>query len=697
SFPLMQEVVEDLHFDVSMFREGDIKTTEYYDPDFPVDILVVPGSKRAGRPIYFTITSESTFDLTYEGLEDQNEPAKSFKNMSFNDTVRINGYSLYFRKKTSVHDFIGVNLLVTFQDPFSVAKAYSGKLSVTWAQPGSSVVDLEIRGPIQRKGIDFLNRFIERYQVYDVEKKTRESKMAISFLDRQLQVIGDSLRQFEDQVERFKKRNLITDLQTESDRLYQKLTGYEEQNFKFSLSENYFQYVEGLLSNDNYAGIFTPNSVGIDDPILAELITQLLEEQAQVNLYKTNADRGVDKSLENPALMSKVQRINYIKKDIGKAIENARTTQRINQKFIQEQVRLLEEQLRKMPSTERELVDIQRNYHLRETLYVFLLQKRAEAGLSEASTTSDIVVVNPPVAGASISPKSTQNYGIALGFGLLLPLIAFVLAEWINDRVQSREDIEQVTNVSIIGGIGHNPSADPMVIFSRPKSAMAESFRALRSNLSYFTSGKDHQVFMVTSSIPGEGKSFATLNLASVFSLAGKKTLVIGADLRKPKLFDELNLKNEKGLSQYLSGMATLEEIIQPSVHENLYLIAGGVTPPNPSELLLKPEMGSLLRLLREQFNYVILDTPPLALIADAFVLAAHADHTLFMVRQDYTPRSVLQALQEYYASGKVSKVSIVFNDLRKKGMGYGYHGYGYDYGYGSRSRGQNDEGSYYS
>jgi capsular exopolysaccharide synthesis family protein len=347
------------------------------------------------------------------------------------------------------------------------------------------------------------------------------------------------------------------------------------------------------------------------------------------------------------------------------------------------------------------LISIQRNYSLKESLYVFLLQKRTEAGLSEASTTSDIVVVNPPMAGSAISPKIWLNYAVAILIGLLLPLTLFVGAELLNTRIQSREDIESYSSVPIIAGVGHNPQSNPLVIVEKPKSAMAESFRALRSNLSYFIENKDKQVVMITSSIPSEGKSFTTLNLAAAFAMAGKKTLIIGADLRKPKLYGELQLNNDRGLSQYLSSLASLESVIQTSFVENLYFISGGAVPPNPSELLLKPAMAEMLTLLKAQFDFIILDTPPLGLVTDAFVLAPLVNHTLFVVRQDYTPRAVLQSLEEYYQTGKMTNISILFNDLRKSGLGYGYGNYGYNYGYGygvTKKNGKNkNEESYYS
>lgn len=697
SYPLLQEVIEGLNFNASLHKEGDIKTTEYYDPQFPVTFKIEAG---VGRPITFTITSETTYSVSYKGMK-EDEEGKSYSNLPFDEPVKINGFTLNVLRKGDLKAYVSKPFLVTFQDSYQLAKIYSAKLKVSWAEPGASVVSLQVSGSVPKKEMDFLNRFIERYQIYDVEKKNKVSKMAMKFLDNQLLIIGDSLKQYEDKVELFKKKNITTNLDQETSRLYQKLLGLEDQKFQYKLLDNYFSYISELLKTNQYDGIFTPASVGISDNIVSQLIGQLIEQQAQVNLYKSNSAKGVEKTEDNPALQSKLQVISLIKKDILKTIDNSKLTQAINVRFINEQIKIVEEQLHKLPRTERELISIQRNYSLKESLYVFLLQKRTEAGLSEASTTSDIVVVNPPMAGSPISPKIWLNYIVGAVIGLFLPLAFFVGAELLNTRIQSRDDIESYSSVPIIAGIGHNPQSNPLVIVEKPKSAMAESFRALRSNLSYFTDNKDKQTFMVTSSIPGEGKTFTTLNLASAFALAGKRTVIVGADLRKPKLYSELNLNNDRGLSQYLSSLTSLESIIQATSIDNLYFISGGAVPPNPSELLLKPAMTDLLTYLKPQFDFIILDTPPLGLVTDAFVLAPLVNHTLFVVRQDYTPRDVLQSLEEYYRSGKMNNISILFNDLRKSGLGYGYGNYGYNYGYGySYSYGRkkrSDDQSYYT
>lgn len=691
SYPLLEEVMVDLNFDVSLYREGEIKTTEHYDPNFPVAFDVF-GARPYGQKFYFKANNNNTFDFQYVGSEKAD--GKEFKALQFNDTIKINGFYLLVSKRGELNRIAGRTFTVQFNNPLTLARSYSSRLKATWAQPGAGVVNLEIQGPVAEKEKDFLSKFIERYQDYDIEKKNKVATMAMRFLDEQLLVIGDSLRLFEDQVENFKRRNIITNLSDETNRLYSKMQEFEDKKFQYRLNENYYNYITKLLENDQFDGIFTPASVGITDNVVAGLVTSFIDLQTQVNLYRSYTTQGVERAEENPRLQEKLNQIQLVKQDIIRTIENNRRTQDINVAFINDQIKLVERELARLPSTERELVSIQRNYSLKENLYVYLLQKRTEAGLSKASTTSDIVIVNPPMAGSAISPKVGQNYLIAGGAGLILPLLIFFMMEIVNNRVQSKEDVEKLTNVPMIGGIGHNLSKDALVVYRKPRSAMSESFRAIRSNLNYFTGGKNNQVFMVTSSIPGEGKSFTTLNLATVFAMAGKQTIIVGADLRKPKLYDDLGLQNKSGLSQYLSGMEELESVIQKSEIPNLFLISGGPVPPNPSELLIQPKMRELVERLKHDFDFVIIDTPPLSFVTDAFILSALADHSLFVIRQDFTPRPAVTALEEQFASGKIERISILFNDVRKTGLGYGYgqgygyyYGYGYAYGYGSKGR----------
>jgi capsular exopolysaccharide synthesis family protein len=328
------------------------------------------------------------------------------------------------------------------------------------------------------------------------------------------------------------------------------------------------------------------------------------------------------------------------------------------------------------------------------------MQKLSEASISEAANTSDILLVNPPMRGGVIYPVPMRNYTIAAIAGLAIPLAIFILFEIINNKVQSKEDIDKMSSIPFIGGVGHNATGNNLTVKQRPKSGVSESFRAMRSNLNYFTGNKTKQVFMVSSSISGEGKTFTTINLATVFALSGKKTLIVGADMRRPKIFEDFNRGNDVGLSTFLSGISDFKQVIQDTEIENLFLISGGPVPPNPSELLLTDRFEVFIKMAIEQFDFVIIDTPPLALVTDAFVISKFVDHTVFVLRQNYSPKAFVRSIDEYYQSGKLKKMSILLNDIYKSGLGYGYgqgyaYHYGYSYGYGYGSKKKNGQGYY--
>ncbi|MDQ3535906.1 MAG: CpsD/CapB family tyrosine-protein kinase, partial [Bacteroidota bacterium] len=250
------------------------------------------------------------------------------------------------------------------------------------------------------------------------------------------------------------------------------------------------------------------------------------------------------------------------------------------------------------------------------------------------------------------------------------------IGTYLNNKVQYKEDIEKLTSIPLLGQIWRKSKGGNLVVSQSPKSAVAESFRSIRSNLNFFTSGKEKKVFLITSSISGEGKTFCALNLSTVFSFSGKPTLLIGADLRKPRIFNDLGLNNEIGLSSYLSNTAKLSQVIQRSEISNLDVICSGPIPPNPSELLMEDKMSHLMQELKNMYDYIIIDTAPIGLVTDAYVLMEHVDHTIYLVRQNYSTQDSLKQAQEIYANGKIKKVSILFNDvkLNKDKYGYGYY-----------------------
>lgn len=693
SYPLVEKVIRDLNFYITFYREGYFMTTEAYNY-VPVKAeWCNPKEVRTGQFI-FTLQDSTHYILTkFSGKEKLNDSPL----LSLGDSIEFEGCKLFIKRISdrNLKAYIGVPFLLVIQSPRAVAGSYIGQLKVDWAAEGAGIINLNLTGTNPDKEIDFLNGLISAYRELDLEKKNETAARTIEFIQQQLLTIKDSLKTVEYQLERFGNSSRIKDMSAEAQRLFARVESFEIQKAEILIRQNYFQYLSEYLgkSGENLDQIILPSSVGLADPVLTSLLTKMVDLQLEIKLY-LDPEKG-----KNPLMTSKMERIREIKKDVEESVKTLKSTDKIKMDFIKSQLDQAEKQLALLPASERQLISVQRNYSLLENLYVFLMQKLSEAGISKASNTSDIIPINPPMQGGAISPKPTQNYTIASILGFTIPMIIFVFFEIINNKVQSKEDIDKLSAIPFIGGVGHS-SGNNLTVKEKPKSGVAESFRAMRSNLNYFTGNVTKQVFMVSSSISGEGKTFTTINLATVFALSGKKTLIVGADMRRPKIFEDFNRGNEVGLSTFLSGISGFNAIIQDTEIENLYLVSGGPVPPNPSELLLTDRFEEFVKSALEKFDFVIIDTPPLALVTDAFVISKFVDHTVFVLRQNYSPKEFVRSIDEYYRSGKLKNMSILLNDIYKSGLGYGYgaayaYQYGYSYGYGYGSKNKNGNGYY--
>lgn len=694
SFPIMEKVVRNLNFQVSFFREGYFMTTEAYEY-IPVRATWCNQLDGESGRFWFRMEDPDHFRIAPYAEEVNLDKAFIY---SFGDSVKVGGISLCLQRWEGrpVKNFMKVPFQLLVQNPASVARSYSGRVQVSWAEVGSGVINLSLTGTNPQKEVDFLRELIRSYQELDLERKNEAATRTIDFIRTQLADIRDSLKTVESQLQRFGGSARMKDMSTDAQRLYGKLEAFEIQKSELLIRQNYFQYLAEYLrkGSGRMDQVILPSAVGVSDPILSSVLNKIVDLQTDIKLvYEPQHPI-------NPLIQEKMDRIGDMRKDVEEAIRSLQATDKIKMEFIERQLRAAETQLGSLPVSERQLIAVQRNYSLLENLYVFLMQKLSEAGISKASNTSDILPVNPPMAGSAISPKPAQNYTSAAILGLVIPLLLFVFFEIINNKVQSKEDIDRMTTIPFIGGVGHNTTKSNLTVKERPKSGVAESFRAMRSNLNYFTGSKPRQVFMVTSSISGEGKTFTTINLATVFALSGKRTLIVGADMRRPKIFEDFGRKNEAGLSTYLSGMHEFDQVVQSTEIDNLFLISGGPVPPNPSELLLTDRYGSFISAALERFEFVIIDTPPLALVTDAFVISKYVDHTVFVLRQNFSPKQFIHSIDEYYRSGKIKSISILLNDIYKSGLGYGYgqgyaYHYGYSYGYSYGGSKRNDNGYY--
>lgn len=681
SYPLVEKVIQDLHFDISFSREGYFMTTDAYGY-MPVRAALLNRKESSSSQFLFTLKSEKHYSLKEANADDSPET-----HFTLGDSIEYKGLSLCINKipGRSIQQIIESPFLITVKNVHAEASSYISKLNVEWAEEGSGVINLSINGTNPEKEIDFLSGLVTSYSELDLNKKNETAQRTIDFIRKQLLGIKDSLRVVEFQLERFGNSSRLKDMSADAQRLFGKVEALELQQSELMIRKNYYDYLDEYLGKNesNLDQIILPSSVGLTDPLITSLLSRIIDLQLEIKLYLNAENKN------NPLITGKIERIREIKRDVKEALTTLKSTDKIKSDFLTRQFQVIEKQLSLLPASERQLIAVQRNYSLLENLYVFLMQKLSEASISEASNTSDIILVNPPMQGAIISPKPMQNYLMGALIGLIIPALIFILFELINTKVQSKEDIDKVTSIPFIGGVGHNAGESNLTVKEKPKSGLAESFRALRSNLNFFTSNQAKKVFMVSSSISGEGKTFTTINLATVFAMSGKKTLIVGADMRRPKIFQDFDRSNDQGLSTYLSGISSFDQVVQNTAIENLFLVSGGPVPPNPSELLLTSKFEEFVKKALQEFDFILIDTPPLALVTDAFVMSKFVDHTVFVMRQNYSPKEFVHSIDEYYRSGKIKNISILLNDIYKSGLGYGYgQSYAYQYGYGYGSYG---------
>ncbi|MEO8773224.1 MAG: polysaccharide biosynthesis tyrosine autokinase [Gelidibacter sp.] len=342
-----------------------------------------------------------------------------------------------------------------------------------------------------------------------------------------------------------------------------------------------------------------------------------------------------------------------------------------------------------LPEDQQEFLKIQRKMNISQEAYNIYLTKRGEAAIVKAANVSDISTIDEAkdIGEGRIGPNKSLNYMMALMLGFFIPMFLIFVMFLLDNTIHGSDEVERLSSIPILGLIGKYNYKNNLVVYEKPKSAVSESFRSIRSSLQfiYKKQGEEEgrgKTIMITSSVSGEGKTFCSINIATVYALSGKKTLLLGLDLRKPKIFDDFEIINEKGVVNYLIGENTFDEINHTSHVENLDVIPSGPVPPNPSELLMGDRMKELIELVRGRYDMIVLDTPPLGLVTDALELTQYADATLFMVRLDYTKKGMLALINAKYKMGEVKNISFILNFYKHKSNNN--YGYSYTYGYGT-------------
>jgi capsular exopolysaccharide synthesis family protein len=551
-----------------------------------------------------------------------------------------------------------------------------------------SIVSLTLKGSNIQKSVNFLNQLTQEYLNRDLEKKNEVAINTIKFISTELQGIADSLTITENNLQDFRTTNQIMDVDFQAQQVFEYMKNLENKKAVLLVKSKYYKNLkEYLLKKNSVEDIVVPSSIGIEDPLLNTLVAEL------TRLFNTRSELLFSSTKKNPMVLSLEQQIKNTKNALIENINSIVSTSDIAINDVNERIRKLSQQINHLPKTQRQLFSIERKFKLNDAIYTYLLQKLSEAQITKASNRPDNEIIDCAKISqySKVHPKGKSNYMIAFIIGCIIPIIYVFGKDYLNDKIIERKDVENLTKLPIVGHVLHNNKETELVVAKAPKSAIAESFRSIRTNIQYLAKGKEKQVIMVTSNMTSAGKTFISMNLASIFAQYEKKTVLLGFDLRKPKIYDDFKLSSSVGLSTYYINNFSVKEIIQKSSIDNLDIIIAGPIPPNPAELIASTKTKKLFEELLKIYDYIILDTPPLGLVTDAFLLMEYVDVNLFIVRQHHTVKKLFESIIKDIEQKGFPNFGILINDVKLQKNSYGY-GYGYGYGQGYYTDDKEDE-----
>ena len=590
----------------------------------------------------------------------------------FNETVTSHNYKFsigfhkeYYNPKAAAE----MEYYFEFYHLDQLTKSYLKRLKVEPVSIRSSLINLFFHGENRRLTIDFLNKFIQSYLDENLDKKNKVANNTIDFIDSQISEISDSLTLSESKLRDYRSANQVTDLSYQGQQALEQMRQIENERSMLQVQERYYNYIlDYMEKNQDMAGLPTPSGANVADPIMNSLVLEMLALNAERSTILSN-------NAEKNLFLSQIEnKIRLQKQAIIENVKNNLNTLNLTQNELDYRESKLSGEISRLPRTELNMVSMQRQFNLTDQIYTFLLEKKAEAAIAMASNYPDYEILEPArdVTASIIAPRTSLNWMIAIFMAFMIPTIYIIMRNFFNEKITSVRDVEHIIGQPVMNLIYTNYYKTEAVVKDYPGSSIAESFRNLRSSLFLKFRSEPQKVIMITSAQPQDGKSFVSSNLAASIASVGHKTILLDCDLRRPTLHEKLKIVNSVGLSNYMVNNVSVKEIITKTEVDNLWFIPAGPILPNSSELIEAGVLDSLIEELKQQFDYVIIDSTPAGLVADATLMIKYANYILLVCRNDYTRKDVFTDVLNLFRTNNISDYDIVFNDLNLKKSRYG-------------------------
>jgi capsular exopolysaccharide synthesis family protein len=555
----------------------------------------------------------------------------------------------------------GAKYYFKINDPNILVEKYQKKLAIEPLSKDANILIMTSEGPVPAKEKRFLNTIMEVYLQDELQTKKEQGKKTLTYIEEQLAKVNESLAEAEQKLERFKSQHNLVDIQLVKNNYLQRLDRLESEKAELSGRLEYLKKVANDLKNkkelDNVATIST---VGINDPTFNTLIGQLAD------LVRRKASLNYNTTTNNPALKVLNIEINKTKDQLIDQLDHMIHSTELLIKDLNERIATVDREVNVLPVNERKLIELQRDFDYYNETQKYWMDKRAEASIAHStiSTNSRVIDYAAMEGNGPVSPGKKKIFVIAFLLSVFFPTALIFISNKVSSKVETKDDLASITNIPLLGVIPHVNNHNPISIKDHPKSAISESFRTLFSNINYVDTYKNSRVILISSLIPKEGKTFCAQNLATVFAMTGKKTLLMGYDLRKPRVHENLEVSNNVGLSDYLENKAELKDILLQTPVKNLFVAPSGSVPHKPLELIISEKNKNLIQELKNKFECIIIDTPPIGLVSDAMVLKQFSDLNIFIVRRGYTSKEIVKESDVLNGDKQFPNSSIILNNV---------------------------------
>lgn len=570
-------------------------------------------------------------------------------------------------------------IFMTIHNPFNVTDMYKKAMKVELTSKTSSVANISLTCLNGNLGKDFLDLYIKTYNQKGIDEQIELADKTSRVIDEHLSQLSGELSSVENKAQTYKQSKGLTDIASQADIYNSQSANVRQKQMDIESQLSIVSSLNNLVQNLNDPTALIPSNSGITSP---SLIAQI-DDYNRLVLERNRLSRIASSS--NQSIIDLNSRINSTLHSVRSGLQSEQNNLNIQQGDISSMLSQNYARIRAIPQQEREYSDILRQQNVKEDLFVYLLQKKEEKYMNMASVMPNSRLIDNIYIKGIASPNIQIILIIFLALGMLTPFITILINDMLKFKISSKEDLESISSIPILGEIPESNSTNPIVVEESGNDSFNEMMRLLRANLMFVTNGKDSKVINMLSSISGEGKTFITINLAKSLALLDKKVLIIELDIRRPRLSKLLNLDNETGITLYLSGNIEKDKLVKPSnIHSNISIITSGAIPPNPNELLAKSLLDDLINDLRTDYDYIIIDTAPIGVVSDSFLLNRIADVNLYVVRSDYTHKKLIEEANIYNKEDRLNNMYFIINDvnLNKKNYEYGYrrqYGYGHN------------------